>query len=236
MKSIEITKTEYETKELHDKEKQLKNQTLIAKSCELYCQTENPILKKHLANSIYSLLYHQIGIQINSIGIDSLVKLYSLDDIRQLVFEKVFKSIYSCKNFNNLRPWINSITRNTIIDLLRKQKHNIHDSSLNIAIGKDNDTELINLLPCTQTKLMNTIESAEIIAKMYDLIDQINPVEQSEILKLWFLEEKSYENIAMLINIPIGTVKSRISNGKSKLKILVKNYFRVEHYNQILKI
>jgi RNA polymerase sigma-70 factor (ECF subfamily) len=49
------------------------------------------------------------------------------------------------------------------------------------------------------------------------IIDRL-PVEQSSLLRLRYLKELSYEELADLYAIPVGTVKSRINRGRREIR------------------
>ena len=60
--------------------------------------------------------------------------------------------------------------------------------------------------------------SAEDVARVRVALDRL-PVAQREVLVLQFVEEMSYEQIAVIVNCPIGTVRSRIHHAKRALRI-----------------
>lgn len=58
----------------------------------------------------------------------------------------------------------------------------------------------------------------EIIKKAFDLMDDV----YREVILLRYVSEFEYEKISEILNIPAGTVKSRISRGKAQLKEIIK--------------
>lgn len=61
-------------------------------------------------------------------------------------------------------------------------------------------------------------EETKILLEMY--LSKLNPI-YAEAIKLKYLLDLDYETISVILNIPVGTVKSRISNGLKILKKMV---------------
>lgn len=124
-------------------------------------------------------------------------------------------SIRALKYFENLRgaeakPWFLGIVRNCCLDLLNERS--VRNQELDIDSFIDSSEEMESLgtsavLP--EHVLMqknNRIIVNEALIKV--------PVNYREVLVLREMEEMSYEQIAVLMNIPIGTVMSRLSRAK----------------------
>ena len=72
--------------------------------------------------------------------------------------------------------------------------------------------ELPNILP----ELANRLDSSTVLS----LLAQVDPVFQSPVA-LFYLEDYAYKEIAEILGVPIGTVKSRIARGLGQLQVLV---------------
>lgn len=93
--------------------------------------------------------------------------------------------------------WIFAIARNTRIDLLRKANHPTIDP---------NDPALVPDPPKSVTETVSAAQDAERIRARVAAL----PAEQQEVLRLAFFEELTHAEVAERLDIPLGTVKSRI--------------------------
>lgn len=141
----------------------------------------------------------------------------------ELVQETMIKVWQKAESFDpkkaNASTWIFTIARNTRIDLIRKNaRHQLNKASSNQAdyefdvddIWIDSDDEdVFNQLAMQRS-------SENLHASLEDL-----PDEQAFILKKVYLEDKSHSEIAEELELPLGTVKSRVRLALSKLRLSV---------------
>ena len=164
------------------------------------------ILKK-TEKDVYSFLYYMT---------DSDVEL---SDIVQDVLLKVAKGIKSIKDEKHFRPWLNKIVIRNYYDQLRKNKtQKEQNQSLdiseekNLSIFTDNKTCPVD--DCINNELMNVIKQS--IMKLNE------PYKEAIVMRE--LEGMSYDEIAKLTKTSVGTVKSRISRARNRLKEYMKPY------------
>ena len=77
-------------------------------------------------------------------------------------------------------------------------------------------TEADAELPPVQPKLVNRLDGQEIVVLLGQVDDQFQAA-----VALFYLEDYSYPEIATILEIPLGTVKSRIARGVAQLRALV---------------
>ena len=70
-------------------------------------------------------------------------------------------------------------------------------------------------LPNIDPEVVNRIDSQSLVV----LLEQVDPVFKAP-LALYYLEDYSYNEIAAILEVPLGTVKSRIARGLTELKVL----------------
>lgn len=139
---------------------------------------------------------------------------HDAEDVTLDTFVKCFKSL---KNFDTKRPfatWLYTIAHNLTIDFLRKNKKHY---------------EQIDERPIEEVEIAD--EKSSRPAWDYDIRQKLNKVEQAlgqlppidrEIIILFHREEKSYQEISSILNIPETTIKTRLHRARLKLKELVK--------------
>ena len=113
----------------------------------------------------------------------------------------------------NVRSWFLAVIRNTSIDLLRERK------GRGVEEQYDDDVHGNELMSGDRT----ATDPQDIAARASDarwLHDSINalPREYREVIVLRELEELSYKEISAIVDIPIGTVMSRLARGRDLLQ------------------
>lgn len=113
----------------------------------------------------------------------------------------------------NARAWFLAVIRNTCIDLLREQRVHATDEAY------DDDVHGMEAPP----ESGGTLTPEDIVARASDAqwlrgcIEAL-PREYREVVVLRELEELSYKEISAIVDIPIGTVMSRLSRGRDLLQ------------------
>ncbi len=135
-------------------------------------------------------------------------------DLVEDVFQETFLQLYtSRKSFDPnrpLRPWLFTIAANKAKDALRK---NQRTSAVPIgAISEAQDMsfdEMVNALDADNVVPYDELEKGETASQVNDVIAGM-PENLREILILAYFNKFSYKQMADVLSIPIGTVKSRL--------------------------
>jgi len=126
----------------------------------------------------------------------------SLNDLEQDVWADVFQDLPKLKEPNAFFPWMFRIARNRVFRALRQ------DRGL-VRLGDNIDTTA-----SADDQPTFTADDAKLI---YDSINRLTP-EQREVILLRFIENLSYDDIATVIDRPVGTVKSRVHSAMRVLR------------------
>lgn len=134
------------------------------------------------------------------------------EDAAQEVFIKIYKNISSFNENSAISTWIYRITVNTCNDILRKRIN-----KKTISIYSDNDDESDMAIPDSSHTPEEAAEASEIHRTLLAAISGLKE-EYRCVITLFDLEGMSYEEIAKIINVPVGTVKSRLSRARGQLR------------------
>ena len=113
-----------------------------------------------------------------------------------------------------VRPWLFRIVRNRVLDLFRRRRVRKHDS-IDAAADDDErpDLQLIDESMDPESDARN----AQLRRTIFAALDQLTP-NQREILVLRDYQDLAYSEIAETLEIPIGTVMSRLHGARKRLR------------------
>jgi len=133
-----------------------------------------------------------------------------IEDVFQETFLQLFTSRDSFDKSRPLRPWLFTIAANKAKDALRKQQRKAAVSIGPLAEAQEMSfDELLNTLISDRTVPYDYLERDETAGRVRQVIVKM-PENLREILILAYFNRFSYKQIAEILGIPIGTVKSRL--------------------------
>ena len=134
------------------------------------------------------------------------------EDIVQETFLRLFKNKHYYKEIAKFSTWIYTIAGNLAKTELRKRKRRkLFSISHYMSTEKDYDIPDSGTSPESDT---NSIITDKIIQ---GAIDKLSP-KFKQVIILRDIQGFSYEEIAEIVNIPLGTVKSRVNRARLKLQ------------------
>jgi RNA polymerase sigma-70 factor (ECF subfamily) len=131
-------------------------------------------------------------------------------DISQETFEKAFGMLHSYDPQYAFSTWLFTIAKNCCIDFLRKQRLNVR--SIETMTNSDDPGGRSSSVPSPEENFIFEQE----IDKLKRHIEKL-PELYREVAELRFLHEYAYEEIAKELNLPLGTIKTRIRRAKEHL-------------------
>ncbi|MGH8778462.1 RNA polymerase sigma factor [Paraburkholderia sp.] len=130
------------------------------------------------------------------------------DDLVQDTLERALRNAGQFRPDTDLRAWLFTIMHNVFVNQVRKA------STRAVHLSVDDDVhESEFAVPGNQA------QSLEVRDLDYAL--QRLPDDQREVVLLVGLEEMSYADVALALGVPIGTVMSRLSRGRERLRTLM---------------
>jgi len=133
-----------------------------------------------------------------------------VEEAFQETFLQLYRSRQTFEKDKPLRPWLFTIATNKARDALRKQQR--HDTVSIGTIGEAADLsvgDIVNSLTSYEITPYEEVERTEQAEKVRKIISEM-PENLREILILSYFEQFSYKQMADILSIPIGTVKSRL--------------------------
>ena len=137
------------------------------------------------------------------------------DDITQESFIKAYRNINGFRG-RSFRAWLLRIVTNTFYDQWRKSRK---FSVLSLTFTDSNGNEIDSpawLVDPTES-IQTTVEKNEDVNRLYHVLDEM-PVAYRSAITLVDLFEIDYKEAANILNIPLGTVKSRLARARLQIK------------------
>ena len=124
------------------------------------------------------------------------------DDLVQDTLERAWARFSMWQRRGEIRAWMFGIMHNHFIDRLRAQRRRPEDSA-------GDDVPELAQRP-TQADALEVRDLDRLLQRL--------PPEQREVLLLVGVEELSYQDVAVAVGVPVGTVMSRLSRARARLR------------------
>ena len=144
-------------------------------------------------------------------------------DLAQEAFLKAWRGLSFYKAESSFSTWLYRLTTNVCIDFLRKRRRSSTVSLSNEDDGEEWELELTDPAP-TPEQHLEYQDQAQAVAQAMEQLEE----EYRTILTLRVVQDLPYEQIAEVMNMKVGTVKSRLARARMKLKNFLQqsgNYF-----------
>jgi RNA polymerase sigma-70 factor, ECF subfamily len=161
---------------------------------------------------VYSLCYRFTG------------SSHDAEDLTQDVFLKVYGNLAAFDLARGtFQTWVTTMTRNLLVDHFRRSKQQRATDSMDAGWDDKDDPTIAARLSASGPTQHDRAAQKEIAKMVQEALTRISP-ELREAVILRDLQDMDYKEIAQVLRIPEGTVKSRISRGRAELaRLLDKN-------------
>ncbi|GGA78736.1 RNA polymerase sigma factor SigW [Ornithinibacillus halotolerans] len=139
---------------------------------------------------------------------------HEAEDIAQEAFIRAYVNIHSYDDRRKFSTWLYRIATNLTIDRLRKRKP---DYYLDAEVKGTEGLDMYSQLSSDDKLPEDELEGLELQNYIQKQISELPPKYRS-IIMLRYLEEFSLQEISEILDIPIGTVKTRIHRGREALR------------------
>jgi len=140
------------------------------------------------------------------------------EDITQDVFLKVYRNLASFDpEKGGFHTWLTTLTRNLLVDNYRRTRQDRSTDSLDVSLsGEEDGPTMADRLADSRPNQEQRYAGLELKARIQAALAKLSP-DLREAVILRDLEDMDYKEVALVLKIPEGTVKSRISRGRAEL-------------------
>jgi RNA polymerase sigma-70 factor (ECF subfamily) len=178
---------------------------LVAKAKEGHMDAFEELVRRH-QRSIYALCHRLTGAH------------QTADDLSQEAFIKAYFNLSHFVDGMDFYPWIRRIALNGCLNHLKKGKRER-------PLREEGQSTRPDVFGSPAELPQDTIERTEIECKFQEVFSALPP-DQKMIFTLRVNENQSYRDIARALNIPEGTVMSRLNRARSRLKESMAGFLR----------
>lgn len=150
---------------------------------------------------VYSVCFHMMGNREDA------------QDCAQEAMLRAFRAFDTFRQDASFSTWITSIAMNVCTDALRKRRDAV---SLD-ALREDQGFDVPDAAPTAYARLEEK-ERLRLLREGLSLL----PPDMRQMIVLRDMQGKSYEEIGEILEVPLGTVKSRVSRAREKLSVILK--------------
>ncbi len=149
-------------------------------------------------------------------------------DLAQEVWIRVYKNIKRLQEPTKFKGWLSRITTNLFYDQLRKRKRHAPPLSLDASISHGDDGDLRWEIPSDLPLPDDSLSTSEFYDLLNSAIADLPETFRITII-LREIQGLSYEEIAEITKVSLGTVKSRIARARNRLQLLLKPYLETQN-------
>ena len=148
-------------------------------------------------------------------------------DLTQDVFIKIYRTLGTYDGTKAaFMTWVTTVTRNLLVDHFRKGKYDRVTDSLDATPGNQEDgLSIADQLEDQRVSPEQRVQSQETQKMVHAALQKLSP-ELREAVILRDLQDMDYKEIAIVLKVPEGTVKSRINRGRTELARLLQRTYR----------
>ncbi|MCZ0756907.1 RNA polymerase sigma factor SigW [Anoxybacillus sp. J5B_2022] len=153
-------------------------------------------------DKVYRICYRMLG------------NRHEAEDAAQEAFIRAYVNIDTYNPTMKFSSWLYRIATNLSIDKLRKKKPDVY---LDEEVSGTEGLTMYSQLPATDASPEDTVESLELQETVQKAIEKL-PEKYRSVIVLKYMEDLSLQEISEILDLPIGTVKTRIHRGREALR------------------
>lgn len=161
-------------------------------------------------DTAFEYLFNRYRDAIHRLFVQRLGGVNDVDDLLQETFVKVYINLGRYRTEYTFGQWVYTIARNTFIDFVRKRQDDLSIDERFTApasSGPNPEESVINRQQRTQIE---------------EYLERLPP-RYRQLVRMRFFDEYSYEEIAVKLSLPLGTVKTQIHRAREQMCRMIKN-------------
>jgi RNA polymerase sigma-70 factor (ECF subfamily) len=167
--------------------------------------------KKHQRDVFWNLAQNQTRFLYN-VAIKYVGNRYDAEDLVQETLYTAYHKFHQLRDSQKFKSWMFTILRNHFLKWQRK-KVSVQADEFEDGIDYISQLESVSLRQ-DAASVYETKAEADTIQSILDKL----PEKYKAVLILYYMEDSSYQEIAEMLGVPIGTVMSRLSRAKQMMK------------------
>jgi RNA polymerase sigma-70 factor, ECF subfamily len=166
-------------------------------------------LNQKLYRAAFDLIAAHYSDKVLRLSYSILGNLGLAEDVVQDVLVRVWRALPAYRGDAAVSTWIYTITRNTCFTALKGHRKG---SSVSL------DEPVIRL---EAERVPSSSQQSDLASDLLSLLS-ILPDKHRQVMMLFYLEDKSHEEVARMLDIPIGTVKTYLYRGRQAIASLLR--------------
>ncbi len=153
--------------------------------------------------------------------------VFDAEDIAQETYLMAYDKFHQLREKSKCKPWLLTILRNNFLKTYHKKKSQ----------QRLTESDYINFLKESLVKddAESVLSKVSFKMAVQNAIDKL-PSKYKEVLTLYYMDEMLYRDIAQVLDIPIGTVMSRLTRAREGLKTIILKQTRNNMNPNILNV
>jgi len=158
-------------------------------------------------HAAFDLLVERYAVKVFHLAYSMVGNETQAEDVAQDALLRVWKGLPGWHGDASLSSWIYTITRNTCLTELRRRGR--HPS---VSLDSPEFTAAVDSVPALQC----SDPESGLETDVSEMLSQL-PEKYRQVISLFYMEQRSYEEVAALLGLPLGTVKTFLYRAKKEL-------------------
>jgi len=164
-------------------------------------------LNRNLYESAFDLIVTHFSDKIMHLTYSIVSNDAFAEDVVQDVLLRAWRGLPAYRGEASVSTWIYSITRNTCLTALRR-------------VGHKNSLSIEEPAVRMETESLPSPQQSALLWDLPTLLTSL-PDKQRQVFVLFYVEEKSYAEVALLLDLPVGTIKTYLHRGRKTIASLL---------------